>query len=199
MIELQGWQVPASFTSADDEAGNVRESVGLADISWTLKYDLKGQGLKGRPTVGPEATWWPLGRHHGMITCEPPAKGAVTECLQQIQNARADHSLPLPFYVTNISSVFTHLLLAGPHSQDVLRKLTSLKLSDDVLGDSNCAQAAVAHVHAIVLRKNLRAIPAYQILVSREYGESVWESLLHAGNEFHITPFGLQARGFLEG
>ena len=57
----------------------------------------------------------------------------------------------------------------------------------------------MAHVHAMVLRKDLKGIPAYHLLVGREYGESVWESVLHAGHEFHITPFGLEAQRLLQG
>ena len=57
----------------------------------------------------------------------------------------------------------------------------------------------MAHVHAIVLRKDLSRDPAYHLLVGREYGESVWESVLHAGHEFHITPFGLEAQQLVQG
>ena len=42
-------------------------------------------------------------------------------------------------------------------------------------------------------------LPAYHLLVSREYGESVWDAILHAGHEFHIAPFGLKALEFLGG
>ena len=87
----------------------------------------------------------------------------------------------------------------GPRSRDVLSKLTSLNLSESSLVDSSSAQASMAHVHATVLRKDLKGIPAFQLLVSREYGESVWESVLHAGHEFHIAPFGLRALRLLQG
>ena len=35
-------------------------------------------------------------------------------------------------------------------------------------------------------------------MVPRDYAESVWEAILHAGEEFHITPFGLEAHRRLE-
>jgi len=197
MIEYHGRQVPASFTSPHDEAARVRESVGLADVSWMLKFDLQGQGLRTPPEVGPEACWWALGRLHGLITCEPLAGNAVRERLQQIWNARAEPSSPPPFYVTDVTSVYAQLLLAGPHSRELLNKLTSLNLSDNSLENGKCAQAGVAHVHSIVLRKDLKGIPAYHLLVNRDYGESVWESVLHAGHEFHIVPFGLEAQSAL--
>jgi len=54
-------------------------------------------------------------------------------------------------------------------------------------------------VRAIILRRDLGPLPAFHLLVSREYGESVWDSLLHAGSEFPITQFGLKALQILEG
>jgi glycine cleavage system aminomethyltransferase T len=199
MIEHHGWHVPTSFTAPDDEATRTLESVGLADVSWLSKFDLQGYGLKSPPALGPEASLWVLGRLHCLVTCEPPAAHAVTERLQQIQNVGTGHSLPPPIYVTKVTSVYAQLLLAGPRSGEVLNKLTSLNLSENLREDLTCAQANVAHVHAIVQRKDLTRIPAYHLLVSREYGESVWESVLHGGHEFHITPFGLEAQQLLQG
>jgi glycine cleavage system aminomethyltransferase T len=57
----------------------------------------------------------------------------------------------------------------------------------------------VAHVPGIILRDDLGDIPAYHLLVSREYGESVWDAILHAGHEFHIAPCGLKALEFVGG
>ena len=102
-------------------------------------------------------------------------------------------------WVTDVTSVFAQFLLAGPASRDVLRKLTSFNVSENALPDSGCGQASVAHVRAIILRRDLGPLPAFHLLVSREYGESVWDSLLHAGHEFRITQFGLKALQILEG
>jgi heterotetrameric sarcosine oxidase gamma subunit len=94
---------------------------------------------------------------------------------------------------TDVTSVWAALLVAGPMTRQVMRKLTSLNMSDAALPDGACGQASLAHVHAIVLRRDLDDIPAVQVLVSREYAESVYEALLHAGKEFLIQPFGLEA------
>jgi glycine cleavage system aminomethyltransferase T len=44
-----------------------------------------------------------------------------------------------------------------------------------------------------VLRQDLGRSPAFHILVGRDYGEDVWDSLLHAGQEFDLAPFGIEA------
>ena len=101
--------------------------------------------------------------------------------------------------MTDVTSVFAQFLLAGPASREILRKLTSLNVSENALPDSGCGQASLAHVRAIILRRDLGALPAFHLLVSRDYGESVWDALLHAGHEFQITQFGLKALQILEG
>ena len=156
----------------------MRESVGLADVSWVVKLDVKGTRATSQP--GGSAAWWRLGASHYLVTCDPAERESV---LAGIDAASS----------TDVTSVWAALLLAGPMSRQVLRKLTSLNVSDAALPDGGCGQASLAHVHAIVLRRDLRDVSAFLLLVSREYAESVQEALLHAGREFQIAPFGLEA------
>jgi len=37
------------------------------------------------------------------------------------------------------------------------------------------------------------SLPGFHLLVARDYAESVWAAVLHAGHEYHIAPFGLEA------
>jgi glycine cleavage system aminomethyltransferase T len=96
-----------------------------------------------------------------------------------------------------VTSVYAQFLLAGPRSRDILRKLTSLNVS--ALQNLACGQVSLAHVQSTVLRDDLQDLPAFHVLVSREYGESVWEAILHAGQEFELAPIGLKALEFLVG
>jgi glycine cleavage system aminomethyltransferase T len=165
-MEHHGWTLPAFFQSPEAEAQGALARVGIADISYRAKFE-------GR--TRPERYGWLLGANHYLTIGEPP--------------------LDPPSGATDVSSVYANLLLAGPRGEEVLAKLTSLRLSG--LPNGACAQASVAHAHAMVLREDLPQTPAYHILISREYAESVWESILHAGHEYHLQPFGLQALGRL--
>jgi glycine cleavage system aminomethyltransferase T len=168
--EHQGWEVPASFVPPEREAEQVRKSVGLADLSHLLKFDLRKQ---------PQQRGWRLGANHYLMMSEPP--------------------LDPPPGAIDVSSGYTSLRLAGPRSSDVLSKLTSLNVSDVALPNQSCAQASLAHTHAIVLREDIGSLSAFHLLVSREFGEAVWESFVHAGHEFDLCPFGLQALAQLHG
>jgi heterotetrameric sarcosine oxidase gamma subunit len=195
LVEHHGWQIPAYFTWAQREAEQLSKSAGLGDLSWMTKLDLKGWGLKTPPAVG-AARAWRLAPQHYLVTCEPPKREALIANLRSFPASR-DLSLPPPVYITDVTSVYAQFLLAGPRSREILRKLTSLNIS--ALENLACGQAAVAHVHGIVLRDDLKDVPAFHVLVSREYGESVWEAIMHAGHEFQLAPFGLKALEFLGG
>jgi len=195
LMDHHGWRVPAYFTFAQKEAEQLSKRAGLSDLSWMTKLDLKGWGLKTPPSVG-AARAWCLGPQHYLVTCEPPMREATIADLLSSPASR-DLSLPPPIYITDVTSIYAQFLLAGPRSRDILRKLTSLNAS--ALENLACGQASLAHVHSIILRDDLDDLPAFHVLVSREYGESVWEAILHAGHEFELAPFGVKAREFLGG
>ena len=188
-VDYHGWRVPSYFTWAQKEAEQLAASAGLSDLSWMIKLDLKGYALK-TPLAVTGARPWCLGPQHYLLTCDPAAHAAVLEHLRAL-SAPPGLALPPPVSITDVTSVYTQFLLAGPRSRDVLRKLTSLNVT--VLANLACGQASVAHVPAIVLRDDMARLPAFHVLVSREYGESVWDAILHAGHEFHVGPCGLKA------
>ena len=124
LAEENGWYVPLRYSNAEQEAGAVRGSVGICDLS----------------------------------------------------------------HIHEPSSPYARFLIAGPNTRAVLSKLTSLNL------DLTSAYGSVAHVRSLVTRHEL----GFLLMIPRDYAESVWESLLHAGEEFHITVFGLEASRRLE-
>ena len=197
MTEHHGWLTPARFTSADQEAAQVRESVGLADLSWMARFELKGYGLKAPLTFSQGARCWALAPQHLLVTCDPMARESVVETLQSLRAPASDLALPALVYWTEMTSIYAQLLLAGPRSRNVLSKVTSLNISEGALPNAGCGQTDLAHAHTIVLRDDLATLPTFHLLVSREYAESVWEALLHAGLEFHLAPIGLEAQALL--
>ena len=90
----------------------------------------------------------------------------------------------------DVTSVYTSLRLVGPRSAEVLGKLTSLNVNS--LANMSCAQASLAHVPAIFLHEDIGRLPAFHLLVTRDYAESMWDAILHAGHEFHVCPYGLE-------
>jgi heterotetrameric sarcosine oxidase gamma subunit len=149
---------------------------------------------------------WRLARGHALIMCEPQHTAALLDAVKRalVQGTAepgkaADAAAQPPcVHVTDVTSAYSALLLAGPASRDVLAKLTALDVSERSLPPASCAQTGLAHVHAVVQREDLGDVPAYRLLVDRAYGEYVWDAVLHAGHESGIAPFGLRARRLVE-
>jgi glycine cleavage system aminomethyltransferase T len=188
LVTHHGWQVPAFFTSSLEEVKHVSAGAGLSDVSWLAKFDLKGPGVAALAGLGGAARSWPLTPRHALVTCDPAAADGALPLLDSLRPS---------VYLTDVTSVYAAFLLAGPRSRDILRKLTSLNVSEQVLTNLSCGQTSLAHVHARVLRQDFPQTPAFLLMVGREYGESVWDALFHAGGEFHLTPFGLRAHEIL--
>ena len=208
MAEEHGWQVAAQFSTPEEEARRIWEGAGLADDSWLGKLDVRGEGLEGLAGTwkSDDTRLWRLARGHALVTCEPHRTAAVLEGAKRALNQRPPEPeattdavvRPPCVHVTDVTSAYSALLLAGPASRDVLAKLTALDVSERALPPATCVQTGLAHVHAIVQREDLGEVPAYRLLVDRAYGEYVWDAALHAGHELGIAPFGLRARRLVE-
>ncbi len=187
--DYHGWQVAVRFSSPDEEARSVRETVGLAELCWLGKIEIKGEAEGLRLPLSNTCTVWPLARGHWLVTFEPEDEKTAWE------EARSLLSQAPCLRLTDVQSVTGTLLLAGPRSREVLQKLTSLDVSETALADRSSAMTGLAHVPAMILRRDFGGVPAYHLLVGREYSEFVWDAVMHAGHACKIAPFG---RGALE-
>ena len=215
MIEDHGWQCADSYGSVDAEVQAIREQVGLSDISPQAKLDIQGNdvftslGQKLSLETGPvgRAVRVPsqslqldtqtggllcsLTKNHARLISPPGTASAVhtrvESVIQQITDSACIH-------LTDVTSNFTAVQIVGPHSRDLLRKLTALDLRPAQFPDLSCAQGSLASIHALVLRADIQAHLAYQVYCGREFGAHVWDALLDAGQEFGALPFGLAAQ-----
>jgi len=169
-----GWQLPAWYTYPSSELEAVRASVGISDASYLFKLDLRGEA--GALQVAAPARLWQLTPAHALITSPLPIGFAASAS------------------VTNVTSVFSAILLAGPKSREVLQKLTTLNVREDAMAEGAGRQTRLAHVNATILRSDCTGLPGFLILNTRDVAQHVWEALLHAGREFGARPFGMVAQ-----
>ncbi len=191
----RGWEGVAHFTSPQEEAEAARRAVGLADLSSIPKFNLQGENLNSPHALGEEAQSWRLRAGRYLVTCAPGDRELVEAELNRYVAAAGESSNPA--YLTDVTSGYAALLLAGPRSPEVLRKLFDLDVSGDAFPNLACAQTGIHHTYAILMRRDIESLRAYLILVNREYGEWLWETVLDAGAEFGIRPFGSTAYGLL--
>ena len=212
LVDYHGWRTAARFTSAEQEAQGVQKAVGLADVSWLGKLDVRGTltehvlaGLAAAPAppvaeaplTPPRA--WRLAHQHALVTCGPDEREMRQVQASLAPDNPAGNDPASCVHVTDVTSVYAALLLAGPQSREVLHRLTDTDVSETAMPNLKAAQGGLAHVAAILLRADVGGapavphVPAFWLLVGREYGEYVWEAIMHAGRQFGMVPFGVTA------
>ena len=105
-VEHCGWELPASFTSAEWEVAQIGKSAGIADLSHYRKFDLKTQ---------PAQPWWRLGANHyliiGEILSDPPS--GATDVTSVYANFRLVGPRDAPA-VAVLGGISAHRYLVGP-------------------------------------------------------------------------------------
>lgn len=160
---FSGWLLPAWYTDPSVEIEDVRASAGISDASYLSKLDVRGTSAE-----------FPLPARQWKLT---PARSLVTS------------PLPIDFVasesLTDVTSLYSAILLAGPNARSVLQKLATLNVNDSAMPESSARQTRLAHVNATILRGE-----GFLILNTRDVAQHVWEALQHAG----ARPFGMIAQ-----
>ncbi len=160
---FSGWQLPAWYTDLSSEIEHLRSAAGICDMSYLFKLDLKGSAAE----FPPPARLWKLTPAHGLVTSPLPIAFKASSS------------------VTDVTSIYSAILLAGPKSREVLQKLTTLNVNEKAMPLGAARQTRLAHVNATILRSK-----GFLILNTRDVAEYVWQTLLHVG----AHPFGMVAQ-----
>jgi len=205
-----GWRVADLYTSADGEAAAARRGVGLCDASASGKLGVRGEDLEPLVTALTGREPPPVGRAsrveiHGAaaLLCRLAADELLLLSrpgdLASVESMVAKTAETVGCaHVTDLTSAFAAVDLIGPRVIALLERLLPLDLSEAAMPPLAVIQGELALVHAIVLRWDGR-LPAFRIMVAREYGEFVWDSLRDAGHDLGLTLVGAAARARLLG
>jgi sarcosine oxidase subunit alpha len=99
--------------------------------------------------------------------------------------------------LVNLTGHFAAFNLAGPRSREVLAKLTTLDLSQEVFPYLGVREALVAGVPSRLLRVGFVGELGYEIHVPAGAALPLWRALLEAGRDAGIRPFGIEAQRLL--
>ncbi|MBM4435596.1 MAG: aminomethyltransferase, partial [Chloroflexi bacterium] len=217
-LDMGDWKRPHTYTTVEGECRAVRERVAIIDVSTLGKLDLRGRDagafldwlhpnrfsdLKhGRVRyramcddsgiVIDDGTVARLGPDRFFVTTTTSSLDAVDQWLRWwLAGAGRDLT------VTDVTSHFAAINLAGPRSRDVLRRLTDLDVTKEAMPYLAAVEGEVAGVPAVILRIGFVGELSYEIHVPADYGAELWDALLHAGRDLGIEPFGVEAQRVL--
>jgi sarcosine oxidase subunit alpha len=222
MRQVGVWQRARYFSqdlTSKDEILNVRNNVGMIDVSTLGKFRIFGPDAEkalNRVYVG-DMTKVPMGRmkYSAMVNEDGNLvdDGVVTKVGENdyyftASTARAGMTIEWiryharydgwKFNVVNLTDALGAINLAGPNARAVLAKLTDADLSPAAFPYMAYREILIGgKVPARVMRVGFVGELSYEIHLPNSMTRSVWEWLMEAGKEFGIRPFGLEAQNQL--
>jgi sarcosine oxidase subunit alpha len=224
MMLAGAWLRPGHYgTDGDhaihDEVKNVRDNVGLIDVSTLGGLDIRGpdaaEFLDRVYTLSYARQ--PVGRARYVLMCDQ--SGAIADdgvaCRFSDEHFYVTATTGgsdavyrtmlfwnaqwrLNVDITNVTGGLAAVNIAGPRSRDVLEKFCSdVDLSAAAFPYMGVRMARVADIPARLLRVGFVGELGYEIHAPSSMGEALWDALMEAGFDFGIKPFGVEAQRIL--
>jgi sarcosine oxidase subunit alpha len=99
--------------------------------------------------------------------------------------------------IANVTGALAAVNVAGPRSRDVMRRLTSLDVSNEAFPYLDAQRAPVAGVPSLILRIGFVGELGYEIHFPSPFGEHLWDTVLERGEDLGLEPFGLEPQRIL--
>jgi sarcosine oxidase, subunit alpha len=216
------WIRPDSYGDAEQEARNVRENVGIIDVTPLGKLDLRGPDVPallnllyvnkwsklgiGRVRYGvmcaedgvvlDDGVTGRLGDEHYLMSTTSSGAATIWEWAENwLQTEHPDWQV----HVTPVTTAYASINVAGPKSRQLIERITeSVDVSNEAFPYMNVRTGRIAGVDGSVLwRIGFTGELSYELHVPAGYGLHVWEGLLAAGADLGAAPFGVEAQRIL--
>lgn len=217
---MRPWYFPKSnedlHAAVNRECLAARRSVGMMDASTLGKIDIRGPDAReflnrvysnawsqlapGKCRYGlmldengmvmDDGVTACLSDQHFMMTT---TTGGAARVLSWLERWLQTEWPELKVYLTSVTDHWSTCAVVGPKSRAVLEKLcTDIDLSAEAFKFMDCRIGTVAGVPARVFRISFSGELAFEVNVDASVGHYMWESLMQAGAEFDITPYGTE-------
>jgi sarcosine oxidase subunit alpha len=218
MIDSNVWHRPQMYGSPQEEAANVRQGVGIIDVSTLGKLDVRGvdaPALLDKLYTHHFSTLRPGRVRYGVICSDNGTimdDGTVTRLADDhyfVTTSTASvetiegwfkwwmAGTDMCAHVMDITSGLAAINVAGPLARETLAKLTDVDVSVKGFRYMRSKQGEVAGVPTTLLRIGFVGESGWELHFPAEYGEHMWNALMEAGAEFGIKPFGTEAQRIL--
>src|SRR5262245_29712543 len=216
------WIRPDRYGDAAAEAANVREHVGIIDVTPIGKLDLRGPDVPrllnllyvnkwskleiGRVRYGvmcaedgvvlDDGVTGRLGEEHYLMSTTSSGAATIWEWLENwLQTEHPDWRV----YVTPVTTAYASMNVAGPQARRLIERVTTgVDLSNEAFPYMHVRTGQIAGVADCVLwRIGFTGELSYELHVPAGYGLHVWETLLERGADLGIGAFGIEAQRIL--
>jgi len=213
MVPFGGWEMPVQYSGIVEEHRTVRRAVGLFDVSHMGEFEVVGPGALAvlqRLTTN-DVSALAVGQIQYSLLCYPD--GGIVDDLTlyrlgddrfmlTVNAANIDKDWA---WVTehgrgdarwsNVSAETALLAVQGPRAEALVGRLADMDVT--AIGYYRFASGKVAGIAVIISRTGYTGEDGFELFVSAEEGERLWDALMDAGKADGIVPVGLGARDTL--
>jgi sarcosine oxidase subunit alpha len=216
------WIRPDHYGDPASEVLNVRENVGIIDVTPLGKFDLRGPEVPrlldhlyinrwdnlevGAVRYGvmcledgvvfDDGVTGCLGPERYIMTTTSSGAAGVWEWIDLwLQTAHPGWQI----HVTPVTTAYASINVAGPKSRELLLRLTEdVDLSPDAFPYMRVRTGRIAGVDdCFMWRIGFTGELSYEVHVPAAYGLHVWETLMQSGADLGVGPFGVEAQRIL--
>lgn len=215
IIDFSGWALPVQYAGIKAEHQTVRNFAGLFDVSHMGEVEVKGNEAFDfvQNLVTNDVSTLKDNQVLYTFMCYPD--GGIVDDLLVYKFNRNDFLLVInasnvekdfkwmmenigsyDIELANISDVTSQIAIQGPNAQKILQKLTDEKLGE--IGFFYCKRNVdISGANCLISRTGYTGEDGFEIYLSHEDAEKVWNDLMEAGKELGLKPAGLGARDTL--
>ncbi len=203
------------------EAGAVRKSVGMVDVSPLGKIMIQGPDAaefldrvyvnKLKSLKASRLRYVLLLREDGFLDDDGTiARDGENEFFLTTTTAKAAHVMTvleylaetawpdLKVHLTSVTDAWGGMAVAGPRSRDLIKKVfPDVDVSNEGLPHMGFKRPKLGGARCRLHRASFSGELAYEVFVPAGHAESVWRLLHDAGREFGLTVYGTEAMGAL--
>ena len=214
MAEFAGYNMPISYKGIKEEHLQVRNAVGMFDVSHMGEFILEGENAldliqkvtsnDASKLVDGQAQYSSLPNDKGGIVDDLLVYKIADDKYMLVVNASninkdwnwiTSHN-DMGVKMTNISDDTSLLAVQGPKAAETLQKLTSVKLSEVPYYHFSIGDFAECK-DVILSATGYTGAGGFELYIPNESAVTVWNKIIEAGQEFGIQPIGLGARDTL--
>lgn len=128
---------------------------------------------------------------HFLLHTTSAGAGRIAQWLEEWLLCEWPH---LKVVVSNVTTQWANVTVSGPKARDVMSQLESdIDFGVDAFPHMQYRAGTIGGVCIRILRASFTGEVSYEINVPARYGHSLWEAVYEAGQEFGITPYGVES------
>lgn len=214
MVPFAGYNMPVQYEGVTAEHINVRENIGVFDVSHMGEFIIRGEGafeLVQKVTSNDVSK---LVDGKVQYTCLPNGKGGIVDDLLVYRMDKQTYLLVVNasniekdwdwiskyntkgVEMVNISDDTSLLAVQGPKAVTALQTLTEMNISEMKYYTFQKGTFA-GKDNVLISTTGYTGAGGFEIYFKNEDAEAIWNAVFEAGKDFNITPVGLAARDTL--